>query len=188
MWSHRARWSLPPLLDACREEQGFRRRPTGGAHRSFRVEFSVQDDGKGPPALPLPHAREIPQCVHIGGVAGVTLSERAIVCKIGSCFCFIVVNNLTRDKALRRRFGQQCPWVLTMRSLLVRVFQELELFCEAAGVAGPQARLLSDRETGKPRGLAIVQLGSTEEVEKAVLLLEGKALGGRELRIKRDGA
>lgn len=80
------------------------------------------------------------------------------------------------DLVFRRRCSLLCP-------------QELELHCQSvAGLsAPPRARLLLGKE-GKPRGLALVQLGGADDAEAAAGLLDGRALGGRELRVKRDGA
>lgn len=41
---------------------------------------------------------------------------------------------------------------------------------------------------GKPRGMAVVQLGRADDADKVAALVDGRALGGRELRAKRDGA
>lgn len=67
--------------------------------------------------------------------------------------------------------------------------QEIELHCQSvAGLtAAPRARLLVGND-GKPRGMALVTLGGGDDAEAAAGLLDGRALGGRELRAKRDGA
>ncbi|PRP81720.1 putative RNA-binding protein rbpE [Planoprotostelium fungivorum] len=40
-----------------------------------------------------------------------------------------------------------------------------------------------DRETGRPRGFAFVDLGSEEEAEKVIAEFHGKSFGGRILRV-----
>lgn len=44
-------------------------------------------------------------------------------------------------------------------------------------------KLISDRETGRPRGFGFVEMGSTEEANSAIEALNGQNLGGRPLRI-----
>lgn len=43
--------------------------------------------------------------------------------------------------------------------------------------------LPNDRATGRPRGFAFAEMGSPEDAEAAIEQLNGKELGGRELRI-----
>ncbi len=45
-------------------------------------------------------------------------------------------------------------------------------------------RIVNDRETGKPRGFAFVEMGSKAEGEAAIAGLDGKDLAGRTLSIK----
>ena len=40
-----------------------------------------------------------------------------------------------------------------------------------------------DRQSGKPRGFAFVELGSDEEAEAAMQALDGTDLGGREIKV-----
>ena len=43
--------------------------------------------------------------------------------------------------------------------------------------------ILTDRETGRSRGFAFVEMGNAEEAERAISALNGYTLGGRALNI-----
>jgi len=43
--------------------------------------------------------------------------------------------------------------------------------------------IVTDRETGRPRGFAFVELGSDEEAQAAIEELDGSSLDGRDLRV-----
>jgi len=43
--------------------------------------------------------------------------------------------------------------------------------------------VIMDRETGRPRGFAFVEMGSDAEAQNAVRALDGKDLGGRNLKV-----
>ena len=45
------------------------------------------------------------------------------------------------------------------------------------------ARLISDRETGKFRGFAFVEMGTPEGAEAAIKALDGKEVDGRQLKV-----
>lgn len=60
--------------------------------------------------------------------------------------------------------------------------EELRALFEKAGTV-VSADIVKDRETGKSRGFAFVQMGSQAEAEKAVSMLNGYSLGGRQLRV-----
>ena len=51
-------------------------------------------------------------------------------------------------------------------------------FGEVQGVTIP-----TDRDTGKPRGFAFVEMTQDEDVEKAIAALNGKNMGGRTLNV-----
>jgi cold-inducible RNA-binding protein len=55
------------------------------------------------------------------------------------------------------------------------MFQE---FGEVQGVTIP-----TDRDTGKPRGFAFVEMSADDDAEKAIAALNGKSLGGRTLNV-----
>lgn len=43
--------------------------------------------------------------------------------------------------------------------------------------------VITDRETGRPRGFAFVEMGSDAEAQAAIEGLDGQQLGGRSLRV-----
>jgi len=46
-----------------------------------------------------------------------------------------------------------------------------------------RVRLVMDRETGRPRGFAFVEMPNDEEAAKAITGLDGKEFGGRSLKV-----
>ena len=44
-------------------------------------------------------------------------------------------------------------------------------------------RLITDRETGRPRGFGFVEMGSDSEANAAIEALNGSDMGGRALRV-----
>jgi cold-inducible RNA-binding protein len=59
---------------------------------------------------------------------------------------------------------------------------ELRTVFEAHG-AVEKVSLVTDRDTGRPRGFAFVEMTNSDEAEKAVAALNGSELGGRTLKI-----
>jgi cold-inducible RNA-binding protein len=43
--------------------------------------------------------------------------------------------------------------------------------------------VIMDRDTGRPRGFAFVEMGSSSEAQAAVKALDGQDLGGRNLKV-----
>ena len=43
--------------------------------------------------------------------------------------------------------------------------------------------LITDRDTGRPRGFGFVTMGSAEDASAAIAALDGSSLGGRTLRV-----
>ena len=43
--------------------------------------------------------------------------------------------------------------------------------------------IITDRDTGRPRGFAFVELSEADAAEKAIRALDGSELGGRSLRV-----
>lgn len=43
--------------------------------------------------------------------------------------------------------------------------------------------IIMDRDTGRPRGFAFVEMGSAEQASAAISALDGQELGGRALRV-----
>lgn len=60
-----------------------------------------------------------------------------------------------------------------------------EELIEAFSAAGKvlDAKLPTDRETGRPRGFAFVEFESDESAEKSIGLLNGKTIRGRPIRV-----
>ena len=46
-----------------------------------------------------------------------------------------------------------------------------------------EVKLISDRETGRPRGFGFVEMGSSEDAEKAIRELNGHQFDGRALTV-----
>ena len=60
--------------------------------------------------------------------------------------------------------------------------QELEtMFAEAGTVQS--ANIIEDRETGRSRGFAFVEMSTDEEAKKAIATLDGKEIDGRNLKV-----
>jgi len=60
-----------------------------------------------------------------------------------------------------------------------------EELVEAFGAAGRvvDAKVPTDRETGRPRGFAFVEFETEEAAQKSIELMNGKDLKGRQLRV-----
>jgi len=54
---------------------------------------------------------------------------------------------------------------------------------EADGRQVREVALIMDRETGRPRGFAFVQMGSEQDAKAAIAALDGKELDGRAIRV-----
>ncbi len=46
-----------------------------------------------------------------------------------------------------------------------------------------EVKLITDRDTGRPRGFGFVEMGSDEEAEQAISELNGYELEGRQLKV-----
>ena len=46
-----------------------------------------------------------------------------------------------------------------------------------------EVKVITDRETGQPRGFGFVEMGNSEEADKAIRELNGYELDGRELTV-----
>lgn len=57
---------------------------------------------------------------------------------------------------------------------------ELEKMFAAIGTV-ESANLIEDRETGRSRGFAFIEMSTKEEADKAISTLSGKEIDGREL-------
>jgi len=46
-----------------------------------------------------------------------------------------------------------------------------------------EVKLVTDRETGRPRGFGFVEMGSSEDADNAIRSLHGHSMGGRPLTV-----
>ena len=46
-----------------------------------------------------------------------------------------------------------------------------------------EVKLITDRDTGRPRGFGFVEMGNSEDADKAISELNGHSLDGRELTV-----
>lgn len=60
--------------------------------------------------------------------------------------------------------------------------EELSSMFGQAGTVTSVA-IIKDRETGRSKGFAFVEMGSNAEAQKAVSILNGQSMGGRDLRV-----
>lgn len=60
--------------------------------------------------------------------------------------------------------------------------EELSTLFGQAGTVTSVA-IIKDRETGRSKGFAFIEMSSSEEAQKAINLLTGHMLGGRDLRV-----
>jgi RNA recognition motif-containing protein len=56
-----------------------------------------------------------------------------------------------------------------------------EVFSQYGTVA--ETKMVTDRETGRPRGFAFVEMGSEQEAKEAIEQLNARELGGRALTV-----
>ncbi len=60
--------------------------------------------------------------------------------------------------------------------------QDLEAMFGECGTV-ESTNIIEDRDTGRSRGFAFVEMSSEEEAQKAIATLSGKEVGGRELLV-----
>lgn len=60
---------------------------------------------------------------------------------------------------------------------------QLRALFEEGGGQVQEVKIVTDRETGRPRGFAFVELANDSEAEAAVGALNGKPFGGRPLTV-----
>jgi RNA recognition motif-containing protein len=60
-----------------------------------------------------------------------------------------------------------------------------DLFGQAGTVA--DVKVMLDRETGRPRGFAFVEMSSNTEAQAAIAQFNGRDLGGRTLKVDQAG-
>lgn len=61
--------------------------------------------------------------------------------------------------------------------------EQLRALFEEGGGQVQEVKIVTDRETGRPRGFAFVELATDAEAEAAVGALNGKNFGGRPLTV-----
>ena len=59
----------------------------------------------------------------------------------------------------------------------------LRLAFEEGGRTVSDCHIVSDRETGRPRGFAFVEMGTEQEAQDAIEAMDGVNLDGRQLRV-----
>ena len=60
--------------------------------------------------------------------------------------------------------------------------QELRVLFETHGVV-ERINIVTDKETGRPRGFAFVEMTNASEADKASAAITGSSLGGRTLKV-----
>jgi cold-inducible RNA-binding protein len=75
----------------------------------------------------------------------------------------------------KRLFVGNVAWSVTESELR-------DLFAEAGQV--DEVKVMLDRESGRPRGFAFVEMGSDGDAAQAIQMLNGRELGGRPLAVK----
>ena len=60
---------------------------------------------------------------------------------------------------------------------------QLRALFEEGGGQVQEVKIVIDRETGRPRGFAFVELSTDDQAEAAVGALNGKSFGGRPLTV-----
>ena len=61
--------------------------------------------------------------------------------------------------------------------------QQIRELFEQDGRTVTDVKLITDRDTGRPRGFGFVEMGSPEDVDGAVRDLNGQDFGGRRLTV-----
>ena len=56
-----------------------------------------------------------------------------------------------------------------------------DLFGQSGTVV--EVKVVADRETGRPRGFAFVEMSSADEARNAIAALNGRELGGRTIKV-----
>jgi RNA recognition motif-containing protein len=60
---------------------------------------------------------------------------------------------------------------------------QLRALCEEGGRVVTEVKVVTDRETGRPRGFAFVEMGSPADAQACIDALNGREFGGRALTV-----
>ncbi len=60
---------------------------------------------------------------------------------------------------------------------------QLRALFEEGGREVSDVKIITDRDTGRPRGFAFVEMGSQSDAKSAILALNGREVGGRALTV-----
>src|SRR5437868_1951564 len=60
---------------------------------------------------------------------------------------------------------------------------QLRAICEQGGRTVTEVKIVMDRDTGRPRGFAFVEMGSAADAQACIEELNGRDLGGRSLTV-----
>ncbi|MBI4573865.1 MAG: RNA-binding protein [candidate division NC10 bacterium] len=60
---------------------------------------------------------------------------------------------------------------------------QLRTLFQEGGREVSEVKMIMDRETGRPRGFAFVEMGSQADVQAAISALNGREVGGRALTV-----
>jgi len=60
---------------------------------------------------------------------------------------------------------------------------EVRALFEQNGREVSEVKLITDRETGRPRGFGFVEMGNSEHADQAISELNGYSMGGRQLNV-----
>ncbi len=61
--------------------------------------------------------------------------------------------------------------------------EQLRTLFQEGGRQVSEVKIITDRDTGRPRGFAFVEMGSQSDADAAVSALNGKEYGGRALTV-----
>lgn len=82
---------------------------------------------------------------------------------------------MQENQANARAYVRNLPFSATQEDLA-------EFFEQACPVV--EATVITDRDTHRSRGFGFVQFHSSEDLRKAIEALDGKTMGGREVRVE----
>jgi RNA recognition motif-containing protein len=61
--------------------------------------------------------------------------------------------------------------------------QQIRELFERNDLVVEDVKLITDRDTGRPRGFGFVEMGSSEDADKAIQALNGYEMDGRQLNV-----